>query len=147
MLQCTRFDPSAPFGEREDAPSKLGGKERAHFLDPRLEELGHRERLARFDAHVGGDARQACRIDLGLRDTDHVLVRHAHCEMARDLAQQPPAGLHALIRGAHRRQAVEVEPRIGDVLIGDEPPSAFENDVTGGRRHVSDDGAFEIDDR
>ena len=112
--------------------ASLGRKERAHFLDPRLEELGHRERLARLDAHVGGDARQACRIDLGLRDTDHVLVRHAHREMPRDLAQQTPAGVRVFVGGPDRRQTVEVEPRIGDVLIGDEPSGAFANDVAGG---------------
>ena len=119
-------DPSAPLGEREDAPGEPGRQDRAHFLDAGLEELGHRERLARLDAHLGGDARQARRIDLGLRDADHVLVGHAHREMPRDLAQQPPAGLRALVGGADRRQPVEVEPRIGDVLIGGEPPGAFD---------------------
>ena len=65
------------------------------------------------------DAAHARRRDLGLRHAHHVLVRHAHGKMARDFLQQlaraPPAA-SASTQGA---QPVEIEPRIGDALIGD----------------------------
>ena len=65
--------------------------------------------------------------------------------MTRGFPDQAPAGSDARVGGADRRQPVDIELRIGEVLIGGEPSRAGEHDVAGRRRH--DDRAFEGDKR
>ncbi len=58
-----------------------------------------------------------------------------------------PLGAGALVGEPDRRQPVEIEPRIGDVLIGDEPAHAFLDHVARGGRHHRDDLALELGER
>ena len=90
MPQCRRASPSAPLGERQNAPRQPRRQHRAHLLDAGLQEFGRPYTGSPGLAPtLGGDASHARRIDLGLRDADHVLVGHAHRQVPRGLAQQP----------------------------------------------------------
>ena len=71
----------------------------------------HRVRLVLDAQFLARDAPQALGRDLGLRDADHVLVRHAHREMARDLARAACRGVPAAASAStHGAQPVEIEP-------------------------------------
>ena len=83
--------------------------------------------------------------DLGLRHPDHIFVGHAHGEVTRRLAYETPAGPYACVDGADRCQPVEIESRIGEVLISGKSPHAGEHDVAGGLRHH--DRALELGER
>src|SRR5260370_16277054 len=52
--------------------------------------------------------------------------------MARDLADEPPVGTGARVGLRDRRQAVEIEPRVGDVLIGGAPAQPFGHEISRG---------------
>ncbi len=75
----------------------------------------------------------------GLGDADHVLERHAHREMPRGFTQQLSGGIGARVRRNEGLEAVEMEPRIGEVLIRHKPPHAFDDDVARGIRHRRED--------
>src|SRR5260370_5630043 len=50
--------------------------------------------------------------------------------MARDLADEPPGGTGTRVGLRDRRQAVEIEPGVGDVLIGGEPAQPFGHEIS-----------------
>ncbi len=112
-------------GERKDRPRQPRRQDRAEFLDAGFEEFRDGERLIRLDAHLRGDAGKPRRIDLGLRHADHVLIGHAHGEMPRGFRKQLSVGAGLGIGIADRPEAIEIKPRIGEVLIGGEPAHAF----------------------
>ena len=113
---------------------------------PGLRNSVTRERLAGLHAHLALDAREPRRIDLGLRDADHVLVGHAH---ARDAApSRREAGRRRRPSRRHRESAqpIEIKPRVVEILIGGEPAHAFGRKCARRLRHRRD-LRFEIGER
>src|SRR5262249_8481944 len=139
--------PAALLGERKDAAGRPPRQDRAELVDAGVEELGAGERLIGLAAHLDSDAGAARRIDFRLRDANHVLIRHAPREVASDFTQQLAAGAGALVGDADRREPIDIDLRIGDALIGDEPARALLDHVAGGGRHYRDDLALEIGER
>ena len=133
-------------GQRQDGTRQPWRQHGAEFLDAGLEELGDRVGLPGLDAHLGGDAEKARRVDLGLRHADHVFVGHANGEMPRGFRQQLPVGVSTGIGFAERRQTIEIKPRVGEVLIRREPAHALGHERARRGRHPFD-GAFEIGQR
>jgi len=84
----------------------------AHFIDAGLQELGHREDPRRGHSEVAGKPGKPCRIDLGLRDADHVFIGHAQRQLPRCGGEQSPTGRRLVVGLADRGQPVKVEPTI-----------------------------------
>ena len=149
--RCLAADPHAAETSsrafRSRAAGARRGGNRADLVDAGLEELRNVKRLARLRAHLGRNAGAAARIDLGLRHPDGVLIRHAHREVPADLAQQAALGARCFVDEPDRRQPVDIELRVFDVLIGDQPTRAFLDHVAGGGRHHCHDLALEIGER
>ncbi len=97
-------------------------QDRAHLVDAGLQELGQADRLvgprADFLAHLG----EALGPDLEVGDADHVLIRHPQREMAGHRGGE--RAVRAVERG-DAAGAVEIEPRIGQVLVIDEAANPF----------------------
>ena len=92
-----------------------------------MEVLVDREDLAGADAHFAVDALEARRPRLQRGDADRVLVRHPEREVARGLGEQ--ARRRAGRGGTDAVEAIEVEPRVRDVLPVDRPAHAFDDDL------------------
>src|SRR5712691_11543312 len=77
-------EPAAPGRGGENRLCQARRQDRAHLLDAGLEILDDRERLARLELQLIGDADEARGIDLRLGDPDDVLERHAHRERSEE---------------------------------------------------------------
>ena len=85
----------------------------------------HRERLVLDAQFLARDAAHALGRNLGLRHPHHVLIRHAHGELARDFLEQPARRAGGGVGIDQSAQPVEIELGIAEALIGNQPPYAL----------------------
>ena len=127
--------------ERAAQPAR---QHRAHLVEARLQELGHAHGLVGLGADLVAHLGEALGPGLEIGDADHVLVGHPQREMARAAAVSAPSPRSS---AAMRAGAVEIEPRIGDVLVIDEAADAFLDDRHGGGGKSGADAGDEAVDR
>ncbi|MCZ7660576.1 MAG: hypothetical protein M5U07_23370 [Xanthobacteraceae bacterium] len=122
-------EPALARAVADDRPGEARRQHRADLLDAGLEELDDPDGIVGAELVVGADARDARRIDLLLRDPDHVLEGHAHREVAGGLGHELSGRARLGVGFADRREAIEIEPRIARVLISREAAQAFHRDL------------------